>query len=158
MGVAGKKIEEQMKEIADKYGVRLLGPNCSGIINTHCSMVQSIGIVDALSKGNIGLISQAGVCAAGMLWGLRHIMDFGIIATIGNKLDINETDILEAVSTDENINVICMYLESVKGWQAVRRCGQAHHPGEADHRPEVRPDRGRKEGSCLSYRFACRQR
>jgi len=71
--------------------------------------------VDALSKGNIGLVSQAGVCAAGMLWGLRHIMDFGIIATIGNKLDINETDILEAVSSDENINVICMYLESVKG-------------------------------------------
>lgn len=114
LGAEGKQIEEQMKEIADRYKVRLLGPNCSGIINTHCSMVQSIGIVDALSKGNIGLISQAGVCAAGMLWGLRHIMDFGIIATIGNKLDINETDILEAVSTDENVNVICMYLESVK--------------------------------------------
>ena len=104
-----------MKDIADKYGARLLGPNCSGIINTHCSMVQSIGIVDALNKGNIGLVSQAGVCAAGMLWGLRHIMDFGIIATIGNKLDINETDMLEAVSKDENVNVICMYLESVKG-------------------------------------------
>jgi acyl-CoA synthetase (NDP forming) len=115
MGSEGKKIEMQMKKIADRYGVRLLGPNCSGIINTHCSMVQSIGIVDALSKGNIGLVSQAGVCAAGMLWGLRQIMDFGIIATIGNKLDINETDIMEAVSRDENINVICMYLESVKG-------------------------------------------
>jgi acyl-CoA synthetase (NDP forming) len=115
LGEDGKKIELLMKDIADRYGVRMLGPNCSGIINTHCSMVQSIGIVDALSMGNIGLVSQAGVCAAGMLWGLRHIMDFGIIATIGNKLDINETDILEAVSKDENINVICMYLESVKG-------------------------------------------
>jgi len=115
LGEEGKKIELAMKAIADRYGVRLLGPNCSGIINTHCSMVQSIGIVDALSMGNIGLVSQAGVCAAGMLWGLRHIMDFGIIATIGNKLDINETDILEAVSQDDYINVICMYLESVKG-------------------------------------------
>ncbi len=115
LGPEGKKIEFAMLEIADKYGVRLLGPNCSGIINTHCSMVQSIGIVDALNMGNIGLVSQAGVCAAGMLWGLRQIMDFGIIATIGNKLDINETDIMEAVSKDENINVICMYLESVKG-------------------------------------------
>ncbi|MDD1753969.1 MAG: acetate--CoA ligase family protein [Methanotrichaceae archaeon] len=114
LGEKGKQIEEQMKEIADQYGARLLGPNCSGIINTHCSMVQSIGIVDALSKGNIGVVSQAGVCAAGMLWGLRHIMDFGIIATIGNKLDINETDMLEAVSKDEKIDVICMYLESVK--------------------------------------------
>ncbi|HPE62915.1 MAG TPA: acetate--CoA ligase family protein [Methanothrix sp.] len=115
MGDSGRRIEEEMKAITDSYGVRLLGPNCSGIINTHCSMVQSIGIVDALSRGNIGLISQAGVCAAGMLWGLRHIMDFGIVATIGNKLDINETDMLEAVSQDENVNVICMYLESVKG-------------------------------------------
>lgn len=115
MGEEGRRIEEEMKAITDAYGVRLLGPNCSGIINTHCSMVQSIGIVDALSKGNIGLISQAGVCAAGMLWGLRHIMDFGIVATIGNKLDINETDMLEAVSADENVEVVCMYLESVKG-------------------------------------------
>ena len=115
MGEEGRKIEEEMKAITDSRGVRLLGPNCSGIINTHCSMVQSIGIVDALSKGNIGLISQAGVCAAGMLWGLRHIMDFGIVATIGNKLDINETDMLEAVSRDENVEVVCMYLESVKG-------------------------------------------
>jgi acyl-CoA synthetase (NDP forming) len=41
-------------------------------------------------------------------------MDFGIIATIGNKVDINETDMLEAVSKDENVHVICMYLESVK--------------------------------------------
>lgn len=115
LGESGKIIEQEMKAISDSYGARLLGPNCSGIINTHCSMVQSIGIVDDLIRGNIGLISQAGVCAAGMLWGLRHIMDFGIVATIGNKLDINETDMLEAVSIDRNINVICMYLESVKG-------------------------------------------
>jgi len=78
-------------------------------------MVQSIGIVDVLCQGNIGLVSQAGVCAAGMLWGLRHVMDFGIVATIGNKLDINETDMLEAVSMDDNVNIIAMYLESVKG-------------------------------------------
>ncbi len=115
MGEEGRRLEQEMKLIADSYGVRLLGPNCSGIINTHCSMVQSIGIVDALSKGSIGLVSQAGVCAAGMLWGLRQIMDFGIVATIGNKLDINETDMLSEVSQDKNINVICMYLESVKG-------------------------------------------
>jgi acyl-CoA synthetase (NDP forming) len=114
LGEKGKQIEEQMMSIAGRHGVRLLGPNCSGIINTHCHMVQSIGIVDTLCQGKIGLVSQAGVCAAGMLWGLRRIMDFGIIATIGNKLDINETDMLEAISQDENIEVICMYLESVK--------------------------------------------
>ena len=115
MGEAGRQIEEDMVAITKPCGCRILGPNCSGVINTHCSMVQSIGIVDALSQGNIGLISQAGVCAAGMLWGLRHVMDFGIVATIGNKLDINETDMLEAVSMDDNVDIISMYLESVKG-------------------------------------------
>jgi len=115
MGEQGKMIEQRMLNIAQPHGCRLLGPNCSGVINTHSSMVQSIGIVDELTKGNIGLISQAGVCAAGMLWGLRHIMDFGIVATIGNKLDINETDMLDAISEDPNIDVVCMYLESVKG-------------------------------------------
>lgn len=115
MGEPGRQIEREMIRIAEPYGCRLLGPNCSGVINTHSSMVQSIGIVDELGRGNIGLISQAGVCAAGMLWGLRHIMDFGIVATIGNKLDINETDMLEAVSMDPNIEVVSMYLESVKG-------------------------------------------
>jgi len=115
MGEAGRQIEEDMVAIIKPCGCRILGPNCSGVINTHCSMVQSIGIVDALSQGNIGLISQAGVCAAGMLWGLRHVMDFGIVATIGNKLDINETDMLEAVSMDDNVDIISMYLESVKG-------------------------------------------
>ena len=115
MGEAGRQIEDDMVAITKPYGCRILGPNCSGVINTHCNMVQSIGIVDALSQGNIGLISQAGVCAAGMLWGLRHVMDFGIVATIGNKLDINETDMLEAVSMDDNVDIISMYLESVKG-------------------------------------------
>jgi acyl-CoA synthetase (NDP forming) len=91
-----------------------VGPNCSGIINTHHNVVQSIGVVGDLRKGNIGLIAQAGVYAAGILWGMRHIMDFAVVATIGNKADINETDILEYLGEDDNVKVVCMYLEDVK--------------------------------------------
>ncbi len=115
LGADGRKAEEEMERTARRYGCRLLGPNCSGIINTHSNMVQSIGAVAELGKGNVGLIAQAGVYAAGMLWGLRHIMDFGIVATIGNKLDVNETDVLEVLGEDRNISVICMYIEDVKG-------------------------------------------
>ncbi len=64
-------------------------------------------------KGNVGLIAQAGVYAAGILTGLRHIINFGIIATIGNKMDITETDILEFMGRDENIKVIALYMEDV---------------------------------------------
>ncbi|MDW8136530.1 MAG: acetate--CoA ligase family protein [Thermodesulfobacterium sp.] len=115
LGEEGKVIEAELKKIIQKYGVRLLGPNCSGIINTHCGVVESIGVVEELGIGNVGLIAQAGVYSAGYLWGLRKVLDFGIIATIGNQLDLNETDLLFALGEDENIKVICMYLENIKG-------------------------------------------
>ncbi|MDK2876530.1 MAG: hypothetical protein PWQ22_940 [Archaeoglobaceae archaeon] len=115
LGDEGRALEMQMKTEIRKSGCRLVGPNCAGIINTHNGFVGSLGLLEELGKGNIGLIAQAGVYAAGFLWGLRKILDFGIIATIGNKLDINETDMLEAIGNDENIEVVCMYLEDVKG-------------------------------------------
>lgn len=113
-GAAGRDMEEKLRRLAENYGCRFVGPNCSGIINTHHRMVQSIGIVGELRQGNIGLIAQAGVYAAGMLWGMRQTMDFAIVATIGNKADLNETDILDYLGEDDNVGVICMYLEDVK--------------------------------------------
>ncbi len=113
-GESGKSMEKELKNLAESFNCRFVGPNCSGIINTHHNIVQSIGLVEDLRKGNIGLIAQAGVYAAGMLWGIRHTMDFAVVATIGNKADINETDILEYLGDDKNVEVVCMYLEDVK--------------------------------------------
>jgi acyl-CoA synthetase (NDP forming) len=114
IGQAGKAIEQEIRESLRNSGTRMVGPNCSGLINTHHDMVQSLGIVGSLKKGNIGLIAQAGVYAAGLLWGFSRTMGFGIIATVGNKLDLNETDILQYLGTDKNIEVIAMYLEDIK--------------------------------------------
>jgi acyl-CoA synthetase (NDP forming) len=113
-GAAGEDIERELRKLAEIHNCRFIGPNCSGIINTHHRMVQSIASVGELRRGNIGLIAQAGVYAAGMLWGLRQIIDFAIVATIGNKADLNETDILEYLGEDDTVEVICMYLEDVK--------------------------------------------
>ncbi len=112
-GEAGRQAQARIKSLILAGDHRLLGPNCSGIINTHHNMVQSIGIIDELEKGNVGLIAQAGVYAAGILTGLRNIVNFGMIATIGNKMDITETDILEFMGKDENIKVIALYMEDV---------------------------------------------
>ncbi|MDY6958606.1 MAG: CoA-binding protein [Halobacteriota archaeon] len=114
IGDDGRDLEMVLNDIIIGSETRMLGPNCTGIINTNADMVQSIGIVEALKAGNIGLIGQAGVYAAGILWGLRKIMNFGIIATVGNKMDINETDILSFMGDDDNIGVICMYVEDIK--------------------------------------------
>ncbi len=112
-GETGRQAQARIKDLIEKKGCRLLGPNCSGIINTHHNMVQSIGLVGRLRKGNAGLIAQAGVYAAGMLTGLHNILDFGMIATIGNKMDVSETDILEFMGEDPNISVVGLYMEDV---------------------------------------------
>ncbi|MDD5712055.1 MAG: GNAT family N-acetyltransferase [Smithellaceae bacterium] len=114
-GAAGMLAQKKIEEIIAQTGCRVLGPNCSGVINTHHRMVQSIGLLDELRPGNVGLIAQAGVYAAGILTGLRNIIDFGIVATIGNKMDISETDILEYMGQDDNIAVVAMYMEDVSG-------------------------------------------
>lgn len=116
-GEEGRKMQTHIKSLITEKGCRLLGPNCSGVINTHHSMVQSIGLIDQLRKGNVGLIAQAGVYAAGILTGLRNVLDFGIIATIGNKMDISEADILEFMGEDDNIDVIALYMEDVSSGQ-----------------------------------------
>ena len=112
-GEEGKAAQDKILSLIRKNNVRLIGPNCSGIINTHNGMVQSIALTKKLNKGKIGLIAQAGVYAAGILSGLSNIMDFALIVTIGNKMDLNETDILEYMGTDDNINVISMYMENI---------------------------------------------
>ncbi len=110
-GDKGRRAQARIREITAQNPCRVLGPNCSGVINTHHNMVQSLGLLGTLKKGNVGLIAQAGVYAAGILTGLRHIIDFGIVATIGNKMDITETDILRFMGEDDHIDVIAMYME-----------------------------------------------
>ena len=110
----GREAQARIAGIIRKHGCRVLGPNCSGVINTHHNMVQSIGLLSDLKKGNVGMVAQAGVYAAGILTGLSNVLDFGIVATIGNKMDINETDILGYLSDDDHISVIVMYMEDVR--------------------------------------------
>jgi acyl-CoA synthetase (NDP forming) len=113
-GERGKVIEGELRRLVREYGGHILGPNCTGIINVNNGLCESIGLVGELRPGNVGLVAQAGVYAAGILWGLRNIMDFSLIATIGNKLDIDETDVLEFMGQDDTVKVIVMYLEDIR--------------------------------------------
>ncbi|MCD6567800.1 MAG: CoA-binding protein [Dehalococcoidia bacterium] len=114
MGSEGRAIELAMKQSLVNSATRMVGPNCSGIINTNINMVQSIGLVGHLKRGRVGLIGQAGVYAAGILWGLRRVMDFGIVATVGNKVDIDGSDMLAFLGYDDDIEVICIYMEDAR--------------------------------------------
>ncbi len=113
-GGEGKEIEDQLRELVEEYDSHILGPNCTGVINVNNGLCQAIGRVEKLDLGNIGLIAQAGVYAAGILWGLKDIMDFSMIATIGNKMDIDETDVLKYMGNENTVDVIAMYMEDTE--------------------------------------------
>jgi acyl-CoA synthetase (NDP forming) len=118
-GVEGAKIQTLALENAAKAGMRLWGPNCMGFIDankTHVfSFIHSAVWPDVLRAGNVGLIVQSGMLSAGFM---LHAMQEGIMGiskacSIGNKCDIDESDILEYMINDSDTEVIACYLESL---------------------------------------------
>jgi len=118
-GESGDKVADKMlKEIIDKYKIRLVGPNVVGVYNSHINLDSTFMPVTAFArqkKGKVSVLSQSGTIAAILME--RFFNDrIGLSKFIsyGNALDINEVDILEYFEKDPQTDVICMYLEEVK--------------------------------------------
>ena len=113
MGEEGQEIERKIVDACRKKAVRLLGPNCMGIINTDVGLNSSF-IGRRPDKGSISIFSQSGAVCAAMLdiCSTRHLGVSKMIS-IGNKADINEIDLLSWLAKDENTKVIIGYLEDI---------------------------------------------
>jgi len=118
-GEEGTKLQKRALENAAKAGIRLWGPNCMGFIDGNktyvFSFINSYVWPDVLRGGNVGLIVQSGMLSAGFL---LHALQEGImgvskVCSIGNKCDINESDVLEYMIQDKETEVIACYLESL---------------------------------------------
>lgn len=110
----GKKNEEnRLHEIAQKYGIRFLGPNCLGYGNTTIGLNLSFG-GQFFSPGNIGIISQSGAMAVAITDILENRkLWFSQFFSLGNKTDLDETDALMELMDDTETRVIALYLESI---------------------------------------------
>ena len=109
----GAELEREIARICSAHKVRLLGPNCAGLINTHHLMNASI-IPHLPHADGISVISQSGaVCTAIMDWAAKGHLGLAKIVGRGNKADLTEIDFLEALSADEQTKVIVGYLESI---------------------------------------------
>jgi len=110
----GKKMSEDLIAIAKKYGIRFMGPN--GLMTANTSNGLCIPFLPLFQPpaGRLSLISQSGGLGL-MLWHLLTNENVGLakFASIGNKLDIDEVDVLEYLDQDPDTGIICMYLESV---------------------------------------------
>jgi acetyltransferase len=107
-GPEGRALEEELIDICRRGGVRLLGPNCLGVINTAIRMNASFSrrIPQA---GSMAIFSQSGALCTAMM----DIADVSKAISIGNKADITEVDVLEALAEDEDTKVIVGYLEDI---------------------------------------------
>lgn len=109
-------IEEERKIVsyAREHGMRVLGPNIFGIYSSKAPINATFGPKE-VKPGNIGIITQSGALGIAML-GKTKAENIGVSAVIsvGNKADINETDLLEYMMADEETKVIFMYIEGIK--------------------------------------------
>ncbi|MDP1545040.1 MAG: acetate--CoA ligase family protein [Anaerolineales bacterium] len=114
VGEEGAELEKRCVEIAHAQGVRLLGPNCIGTIDTHFPLDTTFLQPPMPEKGGIGFISHSGAFAAAIVdWARGQGFGFSRIVSLGNQADVNETDMLPMLANDDATNVIVMYMESI---------------------------------------------
>ncbi len=112
-GVKGAKREKRLIEKAKDYGIRILGPNCLGMIDASCPINASFS-ANMPSKGKISFISQSGALLTSVLdWAKTSKTGFSKVISLGNKADISENDFFKAWKNDPHTDVITAYLEGV---------------------------------------------
>jgi 4-hydroxybutyryl-CoA synthetase (ADP-forming) len=111
----GAKLEEEISVIAKKYGTRIIGPNCLGIMSlSERSLMNATFLKVTPQRGGIALVSQSGaICAATVEDAIAQNIGFSKVISMGNKVDMDENDILELLADDPETNVIVMYLEDI---------------------------------------------
>ena len=126
IGKEGLKQEQELISICSRYNMRMLGPNCVGLMDTHTPLNASFaeGIPN---KGNISFISQSGAMLVSILdWSFEMGMGFSRFISTGNKANLSEIDLIESCADDPKTNVILCYVEDINdGERFIEVCSEA---------------------------------
>lgn len=113
-GADGAQLEEQLRQTAAKYGIRFLGPNCIGAVNTHLKF-NSTFLPCEHPPGFIGMASQSGSFITQMFAYLgRYGLGFSTGFSVGNEADIDIVDCMRYLAACPNTRVIALYIESIR--------------------------------------------
>ncbi len=116
-GMEGLERERELMQIASEYGMRLVGPNCLGIIDTYTPMNASFS-AGTPPSGPMAFMSQSGALGTAVLdWALAGRLGLSKFVSLGNKADVGETDLLKAWADDPNSKVIMIYVEGLPNGQ-----------------------------------------
>ena len=115
-GKEGAELEKQLLEKVRAYGMRCVGPNCLGVVNTHPDIRMDGCFAESLpERGNIGFVSQSGALGGGILNILKDLnLGFAQFISIGNQADVNAETALEYWENEEDVEQILLYMESIQ--------------------------------------------
>ena len=117
--------ENEIKRVADQYGIRFVGPNCAGIVNTHHCLFPTLETRPPV--GEVAIVAQSGAVGGVVLaWAKEYGLGVSKFVSYGNGVDLNEIDLLRYLASDSETRVVALYIESVADgrefMQAVREC------------------------------------
>lgn len=121
-GEEGKRLQEAVLTIAEKANIRIVGPNTTGLMSTESMFCTSFIPIEAIPKGGVAFVAQTGLFLGVLLETILSEEHFGIsrVAGLGNKMDIDDSDVLEFLLKDEKTSIICYYIEGLKKGKARR--------------------------------------
>jgi acetyl coenzyme A synthetase (ADP forming)-like protein len=118
-GHEGEILERECLAIAQRFGIRVLGPNCIGFLDTHLPIDTTFLPLPGPIPGDIAFLSHSGaVCEAVIDWARGQGFGLSRLVSLGNQMDLTETDLLIPTADDENTRVITMYIEGVRDGRA----------------------------------------
>ncbi len=126
VGPAGREREERIKAIAAEGNMRLIGPNCLGVINTEPGVRLNASFARAMpGEGRISFLSQSGaLCTAVLDYAAGKNIGFSKFVSLGNKADVGEVDLLYYLAEDPDTSVILMYLEEITRGRALMKAAR----------------------------------
>ena len=113
-GSEGAELEHSLKDASTRLGLRLVGPNCVGLVDTGTGLDTSFLAGEAVAPGGVAFISHSGaICASVIEWSRDGGFGLSRLVSLGNQVDLGETDALEMIAEDPRSTVVCLYLERI---------------------------------------------
>ncbi|MGB8252266.1 MAG: acetate--CoA ligase family protein [Anaerolineaceae bacterium] len=124
-GSEGAALEDECLKIARKHGMRLIGPNCIGLLDTHLPVDTTFLPPPPPAPGEVAFLSHSGaICAALTDWMRGQGMGLSRLVSLGNQLDVTETDLLTLTAADPHTRAIILYIEAIRDGQRFMVEGQ----------------------------------
>jgi acetyltransferase len=113
-GPQGIRLEEEMVEVARRYGIRIVGPNCLGTMRPSIGLNATFSHNAAL-PGDLALVSQSGaLCASILDWALSNHVGFSVIVSMGGSADVDFGEVLDYLAVDPETKSILLYVEGIR--------------------------------------------